>query len=69
MSFNKKYLTSVDIILQQLEKDIEDVYNKYHTADALIGPTNSVDLINEFLQAYYENPKQDFSKIISKYKQ
>ena len=39
-----------------------------YKADVFIGPEGGIDLINEFLQAYYEDPTQDFSKITSKYK-
>jgi len=68
MSFIKKYINEVSVIIKNIKTDPELVYNQYCKADALIGSTDSIDLIDEFLQAYYENPTQDFSKITSKYK-
>jgi len=68
MSFIKKYINEVSILIEEIKTDPKLIYNRYCKVDALIGPVNSIDLIDEFLQAYYENPTQDFSKITSKYK-
>ena len=55
-------------LLERIEKDPESLYTQHYKADVFIGPEGGIDLINEFLQAYYEDPTQDFSKITSKYK-
>lgn len=68
MSFIKKYLNNVDEIVEAIIESPADVYRVHTNADALIGPTKSMDLIDEFVKAYQENPEQDFSGIISKYK-
>lgn len=68
MSFIKKYINKTAVIIEEIELNPKLAYNRYYKFDALIGPCDSIDLMNEFLQAYYENPTQNFSKITSKYK-
>ena len=44
MSFNKKYVSDLDKLKEELEK-YPDNLNYYMNADSLIGPTESLDYI------------------------
>ena len=68
MSFIKKYLGSVEDIIEYIESSPEQFYNSNIKADAYIGPAKSMELLDEFITAYQEDDKQDFSIIIAKYK-
>lgn len=54
MSINKKFLPELALLKAELlQIDSESFYNKYVLkADALIGPAESVDFINEFAREY-----------------
>jgi hypothetical protein len=70
MSFTKKYLDQTEKIILDIENRPGQVYRLHANADTFIGTgdKHSIELINEFLKAYDENPKQDFNTITEKYK-
>lgn len=68
MSFTKKYLDQIEKLVLLVENNPTQVYMSHVKVDAFFGDTNSLNLINEFLEAYDEDPVQDFSKITAKYK-
>ena len=68
MSFIKKHLDQIEKVIMNIESNPEYVYRSHAKVDAFIGNSNSSELINEFLEAYDEDPSQDFSKITTKYK-
>lgn len=68
MSFTKKYLDQIEKVIIAIENNPRFVYMSHAKVDVFMGDTNSEKLINEFLEAYDEDPSQDFSKITTKYK-
>ena len=70
MSFTKKYLDQTEKIILDIKNRPDQVYRLHANADVFIGTgdKHSIKLINEFLKAYDENPKQDFKEITEKYK-
>lgn len=68
MSFTKKYLDQTEKIILDIENRPELVYLTHSKVDAFFGNTNSLNLIDEFIKAYKEDPKQDFREITGKYK-
>ena len=68
MSFTKKYLDQIEKVIMNIESNPKFVYMAHSKVDAFMGNSNSEKLINEFLEAYDEDPSQDFSQITAKYK-
>ena len=68
MSIIKKYLDQPEKIILEIENRPELVYMAHAKVDAFFGDTNSLNLIDEFITAYEEDPKQDFKGITGKYK-
>jgi tyrosyl-tRNA synthetase len=68
MSFTKKYLDQIEKIILDIENRPELVYLAHSKVDAFFGNTNSLNLIDEFIKTYEEDPKQDFRAITGKYK-
>lgn len=68
MSFTKKYLDQIEKVIMNIESNPKFVYMSHSKVDAFMGNSNSEKLINEFLEAYDEDPSQDFSQITAKYK-
>lgn len=64
----KKYLPSIIDIVESIENTPQLYYMNNHKVDILIGSENAINLTNEFIEAYYEEPNQDFTKITAKYK-
>lgn len=64
----KKYLPSVIDIVESIENTPQLYYMNNHKVDILIGAEDAINLTNEFIEAYYEEPNQDFTKITAKYK-
>lgn len=64
MGFNKVYLPDYDILVKELKVlDSKTFADRYRKADALIGPSQSVNLVTEYLEEYYEgsrNFNEDF---------
>lgn len=67
MSFIKKYLLEPKEIAKQIIDSPKMVYMTNVKVDAFMGSPESIIIIDEFITAYEEDPKQDFSSIISKY--
>ena len=68
MSFTKKYLDQIEKLVLLVENNPTQVYMSHVKVDAFFGDTNSLNLIDEFITAYEEDPKQDFREITGKYK-
>lgn len=68
MSFIKKYLHEVDVIIEAIEDKPELYYMQNIKVDMFIGPSDSIKLTNEFIEKYSEDPGQDFSELTAKYK-
>lgn len=68
MSFTKKYLDQIEKIILDIENRPGLVYLTHAKVDAFFGDTNSLNIIDEFIKAYEEDPEQDFSEITRKYK-
>lgn len=68
MSFIKKYLQPVEDIIESIESNPKLFYLNNIKVDTYIGPSKSMQLLDEFITAYQEDDSQDFSKITSKYK-
>lgn len=64
MGFNKVYLPEYDVLIKELKTlDSNTFVLRYKKADALIGPSDSIALITEYLEEYYEgsrNFNEDF---------
>lgn len=55
MGFNKKYVPPYDIMVKEiLTVDSKTFVQRYEKADALIGSSESIDLLNEYMKEYYE---------------
>jgi hypothetical protein len=61
MGFNKKYLPSLEEIKKKEEKDPEYIRH-LAKADALIGPTDSMDYVEAAIAALKEKEKESHSK-------
>jgi hypothetical protein len=58
MGFNKVYVPEYDVLVREiLTLDSPTFARRYVKADALIGPSQSVQLINDYLEEYYEGSK------------
>lgn len=68
MSFNKKYIHELDIVIKAIEDRPKTYYAQNIKADMFIGPSDSIKLTNEFIEKYSEDPEQDFSELTAKYK-
>jgi hypothetical protein len=68
MGFNKVYVPEYDVLVKQiLTLDSSTFVRRYLKADALIGPSRSIKLLNDYLEEYYEgseNLKESFIKRI-----
>ena len=64
----KKYLPSIVDVVESIENTPQLYYMNNHKVDILIGNEDAINLTNEFIEAYYEEPNQDFTKITAKYK-
>ena len=64
MGFNKVYLPEYEVMVKELKTlDSKTFADRYRKADALIGPSKSVNLVTEYLEEYYEgsrNFNEDF---------
>ena len=56
MSFTKKYLDQIEKLVLLVENNPTQVYMSHVNVDAFFGGTNSLNLIDEFLKAYDEDP-------------
>lgn len=65
MGFSKKYVPEYHLLVKELLtiKPI-DAVTKYTGADALIGPTDSMELLNDFIKNYYEGDKDSTQRFI-----
>lgn len=68
MSFTKKYLDQIEKIILDIENRPKLVYLTHAKVDSFFGDTNSLNIIDEFIKAYEEDPEQDFSEITRRYK-
>jgi hypothetical protein len=68
MSFIKKYLQNVDQIIEAINVSPKLYYIGNYKVDAFIGSKDSINLTNEFIEKYSEDPEQDFSELTTKYK-
>lgn len=68
MSFVKKYLGEVTGIIESIETSADLYYMNTNKVDAFFGPTDSINLTNEFIEKYQEDAEQDFSELTAKYK-
>lgn len=68
MSVIKKYLPDVIGVIESIEQAPQLYYMNNHKVDVLIGSEEAINLTDEFIEAYMEEPKQDFKKITEKYK-
>lgn len=68
MSVIKKYMPEVAEVIEKIESFPAGYYLANRKVDIFIGPSESIDLTNEFMEAYDEDSKQDFTKITAKYK-
>jgi len=58
MGFNKVYLPEYDVLVKELKRlDPNTFVTRYKKADALIGPSESVNLVTEYLEEYYEDSR------------
>jgi hypothetical protein len=58
MGFNKKYIPEYDVVVKEiLTLDSTAFVRRYTSADAWIGPSDSISLINAYLDEYYEGSK------------
>ena len=55
-------------VVESIENTPQLYYMNNHKVDILIGAEDAINLTNEFIEAYYEEPNQDFTKITAKYK-
>ena len=68
MSFTKKYLLGINEVIESIEDSAEYYYLITNKVDLFIGSTESIDLTDEFIKKYKEDPKQDFKELTKKYK-
>jgi hypothetical protein len=54
--------------IEQIESFPEAYYLANRKVDIFIGPGESIELTNEFMEAYDEDSSQDFTRITAKYK-
>lgn len=57
MGFNKRYLPEVDKLQETLDRLGKDLFYKIYieSPDAIIGPTESVDFLNDFEKRYEDS--------------
>ena len=68
MSVIKKYMPEVAEVIEHIESFPQAYYMANRKVDIFIGPSESIDLTNEFIEAYDEDSEQDFTRITAKYK-
>ena len=68
MSVIKKYLPEVINVIKSIEQSPDLYYMQHHKVDIIIGSEDAMKLTDEFIEAYMEEPKQDFKRITEKYK-
>lgn len=53
MGFNKRFVPPYAVLVKEIETlDSKMVIDRYLNADALIGPSDSMDLLNAFIYEY-----------------
>lgn len=67
MGFNKVYVPEYDVLVKEiLTLDSDTFVRRYIKADALIGPSASIELLHDYLDEYYEGSKDLKEGFISK---
>jgi len=59
MGFNKTFLRTVEDIEKRLESDRESTLRWLKKSDCFIGPSETIDFVNQLLKEEYEREKAE----------
>ena len=68
MSVIKKYLPNIVDAIESIEQSPDLYYLQHNKVDIIMGSEDVMQLTDEFMEAYDEDSKQDFTRITEKYK-
>lgn len=68
MSVIKKYLPNVVDVIESIEQSPDLYYMQNIKVDIIMGSEDAMQLTDEFMEAYDEDSRQDFTRITAKYK-